>query len=117
MKIRNERKWNGVPMSDETVQRYRQEAFEYLQDPANKPFSYTMCGDTLVLGLREDDCISIYHAKIQDSVAMVSALRRVWEPLEDYPENQRKFEEGERELMRSKNDLPTDDMFDDDLPF
>jgi len=117
MNIRNVRKWNGVPMSDETVQRFRQEAFEDLQDPANKPFHYSMCGDTLVLGLREDDFISIYHAKLQDSVVMVSALRRVWEPLEDYRENQRKFEEGERELMRSKNDLPADDMFDDDLPF
>ena len=117
MKIRNVRKWKGVSMSDEAIQRYREQAFEHLQDASKTPFWYTMCGDTLVLALREEDCISIYHAKLQDSVVMVSALRRVWESMEDYPENQRKFEESERELMRSKNDLPADDMFDDDLPF
>lgn len=109
MKIR---KWNGMPISDEAIQRYRQEAFDFLRDKPGEEYWYTMSGDTLVFGLREEDCISIYHTKLQDYVGMIAVPSIEWKDIEDYSKSQLR-EDDLRYPATDNHHAP----WNDDLPF
>lgn len=75
MKIR---KWNGVDIDPVTVDEWRNEALEYLKDKSNKPFWYAVYGNTMVIAVRHDDEIDIWHTKIVDKAMMVATTQVVW---------------------------------------
>ena len=76
MKIR---KWNGVDIDPATVERWRNEALEYLKDKSNKPFWYAIRGNTMVVAIRRDDEIEIWHTKIVDKATLIATTQVVWE--------------------------------------
>jgi hypothetical protein len=76
MKIR---KWNGVDIDPAAVERWRNEALEYLKDKSNKPFWRAVCGNTMVVAIRHDDEIDIWHTKIVDKATLIATTHVVWE--------------------------------------
>ncbi len=63
---------DGVAIDAATVNQWRHEAFEALRDNPELPFWYCMSGDTLILGLRDEYAIEIYHAKLVDSATLIA---------------------------------------------
>jgi hypothetical protein len=76
MKIK---KWDGVPIDPATVERWRNEALEFLKEKSNQPYWHCMSGDTMVVGVRYEDAIEIWHTKIVDKAMMVPTTQVVWE--------------------------------------
>lgn len=64
----NWKPWNGVPMSDNYINKSSAQLLEGLQDSSSEHPHYVMCGDTLIFGFREsDNSIAMYRCKILGS--------------------------------------------------
>jgi hypothetical protein len=78
-------KWNGVPADPAEVERWRNEALEFLKEDSNEPYWHRVCGGTMVIGIRYQKrgaptgAIYIWHTKIVDAATLVPTTQVVWE--------------------------------------
>lgn len=73
----NWKPWNGVPMDRNYINNSSTQLLEGLQDSSGEHPHYVMCGDTLILGFREDEnFIEMYRCKILEKAAFVQ--KPVW---------------------------------------
>jgi hypothetical protein len=61
------REWQGITLDDDRVNEMMQDVARFLKTHPEETISYTMTGNTLVLGLQDERCtyIEVYHAKIE----------------------------------------------------
>jgi hypothetical protein len=76
MKIR---KGSSVEPAPVVVDKWRNEALEYLKVKSNKPFWYAVFGNTMVVAIRHDNEIDIWHTKIVDKATLIATTQVVWE--------------------------------------
>lgn len=64
------REWQGITLDDDRVNEMMQDVARFLKTHPEETISYTMTGNTLVLGLQDEmsdgsTYIEVYHAKIE----------------------------------------------------